>query len=422
MSAPLLTLAWKSLANRRTTTLLTALTIALSVALLLGVEKIRTGARDSFATTVSGTDLIVGARTGATQLLLYSVFRIGDATNDISWQSYQDIAERPDVAWTIPLALGDSHRGFRVLGSSDDYFRHYRYGRGHTLAFTEGGPFIDLFDAVLGADVAARLGYRLGDRIVLAHGTGEINLHAHDDKPFRVAGILQRTGTPVDRTVHVSLAAIEAIHVDWIGGMPPPPGSAIDADTLRGFDLVPQRITAFLVGLRARSAIFQVQRAVNTYAEEPLLAIIPGVALQSLWDSLGTMEAALVAISAMVVASGLTGMVTVILAGLGERRREMAVLRSVGARPRDIFLLLVAEAISLAALGAVLGLALCYAALAIGRPIIEARFGLFLPIPPPTAHDAVLLGCVLAAGLLAGIIPAWRAYRMTLTDGLMPTT
>lgn len=419
MSLHLLTLAWKSLINRRATTVLTALTVAFSVALLLGVEKIREGARASFATTISGTDLIVGARTGATQLLLYSVFRMGEATNNISWESCRSIADRPDVAWTIPLSLGDSHRGFPVLGTSDAYFRHFRYGRGRSLAFATGAPFADLFDAVIGADVARRLDYHVGDRIVLAHGVGALDLQTHADRPFRITGILAPTGTPVDRTVHVSLAAIEAIHLDWVDGMPPVAGLSTDADTVRRLDLQPTSITALLVGLRSRLAIFQAQRDINSFAEEPLLAIIPGVALQSLWSSLGTMEGALVVISALVVVTGLTGMLTASLAGLNERRREIAVLRSVGARPRDIFLLLILESVSLAVIGGLIGLALVYLALIVARPLVETRFGLFLPVLPPSAGDAAILGLVAAAGFLAGIVPAWRAYRMTLANGLM---
>ena len=135
--------------------------IAISVALLLGVEKIRTEARSSFASTISGTDLIVGARSGDINLLLYSVFRIGNATNNISWESYQDITSRPEVAWAIPISLGDSHRGFRVMGTNGDYFEHYRFARTRALTLAEGKPFAEVFDTVLGADVAAQLGYQL---------------------------------------------------------------------------------------------------------------------------------------------------------------------------------------------------------------------------------------------------------------------
>ena len=156
-------LALQSLRNRALTASLTVLAIAFSVMLLLGVEKVRTGARQSFADTISGTDLIVGARSGSIQLLLYSVFRIGNATNNVTWKSYEDIAKRPEVAWIVPLSLGDSHHGFRVLGTTADYFQRYKYRHGQSLTFASGGPFKDLFDAVIGADVATALGYKVGD-------------------------------------------------------------------------------------------------------------------------------------------------------------------------------------------------------------------------------------------------------------------
>ncbi|MBB91452.1 MAG: peptide ABC transporter permease [Magnetovibrio sp.] len=415
--APILGLAVKSLLNRRATVGLTLLALAVSVMLVLGVEKLRTEAKASFAATISGTDLIVGARSGSVQLLLYAVFRIGNATNNISWQSYQEIAARPDVAWTVPLSLGDSHRGFRVLGTTGDYFRHYRYARKKSLAFSVGGPFTDLFDAVLGAEVARALGYKLGDPLVVAHGLGAQGFSNHKDKPFRVAGILARTGTPVDRTVHVSLQAIEAIHVDWKSGAPVP-GMRVTADQVRRMDLTPRAITAVLVGAKSRFAAFSLQRAINEYRAEPLLAVLPGVALQELWDLMGTAEAALAAISVAVVAAGLLGMMIMMLAGLNERRREMAILRSVGARPLHLFALLVSEAAVLTTAGAAAGLGLFYAALAAFRPVLDSRFGLFLEISAPTAHDLAILGAVVLAGVLAGAVPALGAYRQSLADGM----
>ncbi|MEX2453289.1 MAG: ABC transporter permease [Rhodospirillaceae bacterium] len=416
-----LALALRSLANRRATAALTVFAIAVSVTLLLGVEKVRTEAKASFANTISGTDLIVGARSGTIPLLLYSVFRIGNATNNISWQSYREIADDPQVAWTIPLSLGDSHRGYRVLGTSAAYFEHYRFARRQHLTFSAGGPFDDLFDAVLGADVARALGYGLGDPLVIEHGAGRVSFTDHADKPFRVAGILAKTGTPVDRTVHVSLEAIEAIHVDWRGGSRMP-GVRTSVERVRQMELQPKAITAFLVGLESRFATFGVQRRVNKYRAEPLLAILPGVALQELWGLMGTAEGALSAISVFVVVTGLLGMLTMLLASLNERRREMAILRSVGARPAHIFGLLAVEATLLSALGALLGLALLYGAMAATQPIVEARYGLYIAIAPPTGRDFVFIGLVVAAGLLAGIVPALRAYRRSLADGMTMRT
>ena len=414
-------LAIQSLVNRWITAVLTVLAIALSVMLLLGVEKVRTGARQSFADTISGTDLIVGARSGSLNLLLYSVFRIGNATNNVTWKSYQDIAKQPDVAWIVPMSLGDSHHGFRVLGTNTDYFEHYKFRHGQGIAFADGAPFKDLFDAVIGADVAAELGYKVGDRIIVAHGVGSISFVEHEDKPFRVSGILKKTGTPIDRTVHVSLEAIEAIHIDWQNGAPAP-GQSISADAVRKMDLTPRAITAALVGLKSKLATFRMQRAINDYSEEPLSAIMPGVALQELWGLVGTAETALSVVSAMVVATALLGMVTMILTTLNERRREMAILRSVGATPAAVLGLLAAEGGLLTLAGTILGTLGMYAALFLAHDYIDRTYGLSLSIDPPRPDEWLKLGLIVVAGFAAGLLPAMRAYRLSLADGMMIRT
>jgi putative ABC transport system permease protein len=417
----ILRLALKSLANRWLTALLTIFSIALSDMLLLGVEKVRTGARQSFADTISGTDLIVGARSGSLNLLLYSVFRIGNATNNITWKTYQDIAARPDIAWIVPISLGDSHHGFRVMGTTPDYFSLYHYRHGHPLEFVSGGPFSDLFDAVIGADVAAELGYKTGDKIVVAHGLGSVSFLEHDDKPFRVSGILAKTGTPVDRTVHVSLAAIEAIHVDWQSGARIP-GQSVSVDDVRKMNLEPKAITAAFIGLKSKLAAFRLQRAINEYPEEPLSAILPGAALQELWGLVGTAETALSAVSGMVVVTALLGMVTMILTTLNERRREMAILRSVGARPLTILSLLVTEAGVLTFCGVALGTILLYGALFVLQPFIDRTYGLHIAIDPPTRDQLAILAGIVAAGFVAGLLPALRAYRLLLADGMTVRT
>ncbi len=411
-------LASRSLWNRRGTAALSVFSIAVSVALLLGVLHLRDDARRSFASTVSGADLVVGSRSSPVSLLLYTVFRIGDATGPVSMEIVERVARHPDVAWVLPLSLGDSHRGYRVLGTVPGYFEHWHYGRGHRLEFARGGPFADLYDAVIGAEVAERLGYRLGDPIVLAHGLGEVSFATHADKPFRIAGILARTGTPVDRTVHVSLEGLEAMHVDWHSGAPPPPGARTTAEDARRADLAPSRVTAFVVGMRSRGAVFMMQRALEDYRGEPLTAVIPGVALTELWQLLGAAEGALLAIAACVVVAGLLGMLSAILTSLGERRREMAILRSVGARPTDVFLLLVLEAGLLALAGAILGVGLMYGARAAAGPWLERRFGVAMELGGLTPYDLALLAGVVLAALLAGAWPARLAYRRALIDGL----
>ena len=412
-------LAIASLFARALTVGMTILAIALSVALFLGVEKIRTGAKASFADTISGTNLIVGARSGAVQLLLYSVFRIGNATNNVTWDSYQDIAAQPAVDWIVPISLGDSHRQFRVMGTSQAFFEHYKYRQGRSLAVSSGQIMEDLFDTVIGADVAATLGYEVGDPIVVAHGLASFS--AHKDQPFRVSGILEKTGTPVDRTVIVSLEAIEAIHVDWQSGAQIP-GQSTPADVLRDMTLTPKAITAALVGVKSPLQTFALQRSINEYPQEPLLAILPGVALQELWSIVGIAETALLAVSAMVVVTALIGMMATIFSSLNERRREMAIFRAMGARPFTILSMLVLEAMVMAALGAILGLALVYIGLSVAQPLLDSAFGLWVPIEAPSMREAWVLLAVVLAGAIVSLVPALRAYRMSLADGMMVKT
>ncbi|ERH49981.1 peptide ABC transporter permease [Ectopseudomonas chengduensis] len=415
----LIRIALASLANRRFTALLTVFAIALSVCLLLAVERVRTEARASFANTISGTDLIVGARSGSVNLLLYSVFRIGNATNNIRWDSFERFANHRQVKWAIPISLGDSHRGYRVMGTSTAYFEHYRYARSQALQLAQGREFADdPFEVVLGAEVAQALGYGLGEEIVLAHGVATISLVKHDDKPFTVVGILERTGTPVDRTLHISLAGMEALHIDWQNGMPARGAAQISADQARAMDLQPKQITAFMLGLNSKIATFSLQREINEFRGEPLLAILPGVALQELWSLMGTAEQALFVVSLFVVLTGLIGMLTAILTSLNERRREMAILRSVGARPWHIASLLVLEAFTLALAGVAFGVALLYLGIAGSQGFVQANYGLYLALSAPSSYEWKLLGGILAAAVAMGSVPAWRAYRQSLADGL----
>ena len=415
----LIRLALASLANRRFTAWLTVFAIALSVCLLLAVERIRTETRSSFASTISGTDLIVGARSGSINLLLYSVFRLGNATNNIRWDSFETLAGDRKVKWAIPISLGDSHRGYRVMGTSRAYFEHYQYGRGQALQLAQGQTFADdPFAVVLGAEVAEALHYQLGQQLVLAHGVATISLSKHDDKPFTVVGILKRTGTPVDRTLHISLQGMQALHIDWQNGVPAQGKGRISAEQARSMDLQPHAITAAMLGLNSKIATFAVQRQINEFRGEPLLAILPGVALQELWSLMGSAEKALFVVSLFVVLTGLIGMLTAILTSLNERRREMAILRSVGARPWHIASLLMVEAFALALAGVLLGLALLYLGIALAQGYVQANYGLFLPLALPSRYEWTLLGAILAAALLMGALPAWRAYRQSLADGL----
>lgn len=409
-------LAWKSVLNRKTTAILSILTVAISVILLMGVERIRTQAKNSFANTISGTDLIVGGRSGQVNLLLYSVFRIGNATNNIDWKSYQDFSQHRAVKWAIPISLGDSHKGFRVMGTNHSYFENFKYGSKQPLTFSQGTEFNGLFETVLGSDVAKTLGYHIGSDIIIAHGISDVGFSRHDNLPFKVVGILAPTGTPVDKTVHVSLEAIEAIHVGWESGAHL--GNTPSQEQLAQYDFQPKQITAMLVGLKSRIQTFALQREINNYRQEPLSAIMPGVALQELWSMMSVAEQALMAVSIFVVAAGLLGMLSSLLTSLQERRREMAILRAMGAQPKHIFALLISEATTLTFMGIIVGLIGLYALLAIAQPFIAQQYGIQITLSAISRYEWQLLAYVQLAGVIIGFIPALRAYRQSLSDGM----
>ncbi len=422
----MLRLALQSLLSRSLTALLTASAIVLSTVLYLSVDSLRHSVRESFTGTVSGTDLIVGGRAGSIQLLLFSVFGIGNATNDISARSWNLIDRHPLTAWTVPISLGDSHRGFRVIGTTSAFFDRYRHHGGRALSFAAGQRFEERSDAVLGADVAAELGYRIDDRVVIAHGTGQVSFVKHSGHPFRVGGVLAPTGTPLDRTIQVPLDAIEALHGRHEGAahdddhgdehQDAHEEDHDDAHTDR--ETTSPRITALLVGLKAPASVLRLQRRINTYRGEPLSAIIPGVVLQELWQVVGIAETALIGVSLLVIATALLGLMAAIVASLSERRREMAILRSLGASPVTISGLLSLEAVIVSLCGGLTGIALCHAALGAASGWLRHGFGLIVESGDLSAREPMLLAAIVTAAFAASLVPSWLAYRQTVADGM----
>lgn len=412
-------IAYRSLWSRRHTVIMTIVTLAISLSLLFSIEHIRSQARDSFTSSVSGVDLVVGARSGQLNLLLYSVFRIGNPTNNIRWETYEHIQNHRQIAWTVPISLGDSHEGYRVVGTTAGFFEHFKVGQRQSLQLQQGHTFDDLYDVVLGAEVARTLGYSIGDNLTLSHGMGRTSFMHHDDLPFTVVGILQPTGTPVDKALYVSLEAIEAIHVGWQHGAPMPGQTATAAET-RAMDLQPKEITAFFVGMHSRVATFTVQRQINDYRSEPLTAILPGVALAELWQMLGMVENILRVVSLLVLFAAFAGLVTTLLASMKEREREIAILRATGARPSHIFLLIQLEVffITLCALG--LALLTVQGVLWFSEAFLAARFGIFIGTNLFSITTIWLAGGALVLAMLAACVPAIAAYRRALVTTLTP--
>ncbi|MEO5824475.1 MAG: ABC transporter permease [Gemmatimonadales bacterium] len=458
-----LSLALRSLRNRRLTTLLTIASIALSVSLLVGVETVRRGIRESFAGTIRGTDLIVGARGGSQQLLLSSIFGLGAPAGTLSWDTYQRWAAHPAVKWTIPISLGDSYYGHRVVGTTAAFFEYYRFRNDGRVQVATGSAMSSDHDVVVGSDVASRLRIALGDSIALTHGLRGTGIMDHTEHPFVVSGILAPTYTPIDRSLFTTLEGIEAMHEGWNNGIPPmsqlampgaepppmpgadaPPATQADDGAMARDDVMPgdqgvdtlaaaadtaavapdihdghdHALTAFLLGTKNRFESLRLQREMNTDTDEALTAILPAVALTELWHTIGYAEDGARIITGAVLLVGLLGMMVALYSTLQERRREMAILRSLGAGPGRIAALLVLESGLLSLVGAVTGFALVYGLMAVGQGLAERHFGVYIPITAPGKVEWLYLVGVVAAGVLVGLVPAWRAYRNTLQDGL----
>lgn len=406
-----LKVALQSLLYRKGSVLLTIFSIALSIFVLLGVEHVRKEAKSSFSNTVSGVDLIVGARSGEINLLLYSVFRVGNATNNISWQSYQALQQHPKVAWSIPISLGDSHKGFRVVGTEHSFFEHYQYGQQQAVEFMDGQAFSELYDVVLGSEVAKQLNYQLEAPLVLAHGIAKTSFSQHKDSPFKVSGILKPTGTPVDNALYVSLAAIEAIHKNWQGGVDLSASKAAKKQ-LNPKDLIPTSITATMLGLNSKMATFSLQRWINNYDEEALMAILPGVALSQLWQMMGMMEATLRWLSILIFASAILGLAAMLLASMRERKNELMILRGIGASPSFILTLLISEALLMLSIGIALGISCLYLLILMANEMLTGELGMSLSLNLLNQENLYLLAAIYGCSFIISLIPAIKAYRV----------
>ncbi len=409
-------LTFKSIRNRKFTSFLCVLSIALSVTLFLGIERIRNGARDGFTNTISKTDLIVGAKGGPLQLLLYTVFHIGGAVNNIKMSTYNDIKAHRQVEWTIPISLGDAYRGFRVVATDENFYKHYRFRGDHKVEVMDGVTPVDTFDVILGSEVAKKYKHKVGDPIVISHGLSEVSIMSHDNTPFKIVGIMKPTQTPIDTGVYITLQGMEAIHFGWETGAPS--GETIDAERFKKENIEITQLTSFMVKLKSRIAVLKMRRDIDQYANEPVMAIIPALSLQEMWETISYVEQVLFLVSLCVLLVGVLSILISLYTSINERRREMAILRSLGASARHIFFLLLYESSFLVLMGCLLGVASMYGLLYFVSPWLESNFSVYLPIEALSKTEWIYLGAIFVVGTLAGLIPAIKAYMNSLQDGL----
>jgi len=415
----LISLTLKSILSRRLASVLLILSIGLSTMLMVGVQKIQESAKTSFSRSISGTDLIVGSRSGETQLLMYTVFRQGQAIANMSVESLEKIQQFPETAWTIPVSLGDSHRGYPVLGTTTDYFKHYKYSRKRTLSFASGREFQTPLEVVLGNEVAEKFGYSLGDKLVLAHGAAKGNLPIHRNIPFTIVGILDRTSTPVDKTLHIPLEGMTAIHVNWEKEGISLTRKGPSRSDLAAVDLTPSSVTGAFLGLKSKFAIFSVQQRITKWPNEPLMAIIPGVALTRMWNSIQSIDTAFTVITSVVIFIAFIGLLLALLMSLQHRKRELAIIRVLGAHPSQIMGMLILESLIITVSGVLFGLGIMFALNGIVAPYLENEFGLILNLNSLGLTELYLSLGIIGFGILVSLIPGLLAYRKSGSEGFI---
>ena len=434
-------LVFQSLLNRWLSCFLIILTLAFSISLFFTVSRVQETVKSSFQNTVSGVDSLVAARGGNLQILLNSVFLIGEPSSTIKWHTYKDITNNNKIKWAVPISLGDSHKGYRVIGTSNDYFKEIKYSSGKNIEFQTGNSFSDVFDVVLGSVVANKLNYSIGSSIVVTHGlsdAGETHTfqsekheeheehddhgddddhagHDHDDMGFKVSGILKPTGTPIDNGVYISLAGIEAMHTGWIGNQ-----KVLDVslEDILESELQPKTISAIFISLKNRTQIFQFQRDVLNYKNEAISSVMPGVTLSRLWMLTGNVDKAFKFITFLIIIIALLGMIAMTIAGLNSRRREMAILRSVGASPSNIVSLLLVESIIIALVSCAVGYIIMIIIFSLGKDYLQNNYGIFIDSFSIKNYDLQIIIAIVCAALIATIIPAIQVYKNTIRDGL----
>ncbi len=368
----------------------------------------------------------MGARGSDLGLLLYTAFQIGDAAPSMRWSSFLDVQADARTQWAVPISLGDSHRGYRVIATTSDYFDFVRTGRDRPLAFKAKAPsLLSGFGVVLGSDVARALDYELGDAIAIQHGLASAGDRSHETQPFIVTGILAATGTPIDYSLLLHTRAFEAIHEGWNGSVP---GRAItrhDGATdrtvidLSGDEFEPSRLTAVYVGLKSKRRIFQfVETIEDRRRTEPLTAVLPGITLSQLWLLLGSAERALLTFSVLIVLAALAGQMTLLVATLDLRRREIAIYRAMGAQPLAIAGLLVVEAVLISLAAALSGLVLTLLGTWVAGQVLGGTLKLDLNAVMVTIRQGQALLAFIGVSAVTGLVPAFLAYRSSLQDGM----
>ena len=414
----MLSLLLKSIRSRIIPTSLVTISLMASMVLLLSIERIQQGAEEGFNQSISGVDAIIGPRSSSVELVLYTVFHIGRPTNNITTKTIDDIRQRNDIDWMVPIALGDSHKDFRVVATESNYFEHIKYANNKSLTLSKGKVFSELSEVVLGADVAEKLNYIVGSKIQITHGSTESTSNKHDDFLFKVSGILNKTGTPIDQAIFLDLNGYELLHLGWKSGKKVFSLDKIDLSTIPKQDLNPKTLTATFVGLKSKLTLFNFTKSIREYPNEAISAVIPGIALSELWSIVGLVDKGFELLSWIIIAISLIAMITLIITSLENRKHEMTIYRANGASPRFLAGMVVYEALFI-------GLVAIFGAIilvSIVTYFATSQLNSILGISPTfkwiSFGEVKVFSIILLAGVLSSLIPAIMVFRKNLHQTL----
>ncbi|MEK9994482.1 MAG: ABC transporter permease [Hydrogenophilales bacterium] len=405
-----------SIRSRWLPTILIVSCLVSSMVLLLSIERIQNGTKQSFNYSISGVDSIIGPRSSSVALVLYTIFHIGKPTNNITYETFEYLKKRKDIDWIVPIALGDSYDEFRVIATTSDYFEKIKFGDNNQIKFDKGNNSLELNNTIFGADVAKKLNSNIGDKINIVHGSNADMGIEHDDISFELSGILKKTGTPIDKLVFINLQGYELVHLGWKSGKKIFSLKNQDLSKIDPDQLIPKTITAAFVGLKSKLTIFNFQKDIREYQEEPISAVIPSIALSELWSIVGVVDKGFKLLSWIVIIISLIAMVTLIINSLENRKREMLIYRANGASPIDLSLMVVMEALFIGLVSIILALFFVSLISYFASSQLSIHFGISTNFNFLSFNEAIILSTILLAGVLSSLLPAVITYKKNINQ------
>ena len=397
-------------------TVVTALSAALASGLVMAVFSISTQSTRAFSGGKVGFDAVLGARGSALQLVLNTVYHLETSPGNIPWSMYQEIKADPRVALAVPYAVGDNYKGYRIVGTTTELFTDFEYQEGKRYTVVAPGLIFDpaLREAVIGATAARELGLQLGDEFNPYHGI-RYNPSSKHPEVYRIIGVLEPTNTPSDRVIWIPIEGIYRMEGHVLRGAE---GEEFEAAAGTSIPDKHKEVSAVMLKLSSKQAGFFLQNQINRQGNTATLAWPIAQTMLDLMDKLGWMNRVLELVAYLVVAVAAGSLLASLYNAMNERRREFAILRSLGARKGTVFGVIILEAGSIAGLGALGGYLVYYAILVVARAIVLERTGVVLDLG--AVHQSLYWTpiAMVFVGVLAGMLPAFKAYSTDVASVL----